>query len=765
MGDALLFEVADRDQYLLVVVRHDFLEAREEHVEVLEDLCAELRLRLLHIIREDVLQLLDVILLGNLQQGNHVLVELEIERVIHIEDVGDTTGHTGGEVLTGRSEDDGTSTGHVLETMIATALGNRRRTGITNAEALTGDTIHIALAGRRTIEGDVADDDILTGAERTSLRWRHDELTAAQALTEAIIGITMETDREALRDKRTKGLTAATVCLDHEGIIRQGIALRRHAVVIGDLGAEDGTEGTVRARNLDLLLVVLTARDGRGKLPEKHRLVEGLLEMEIIDPLRIEVTLLLRKGRIARIQDLREIHLCRARGDMRGRSIDREAVGTADHLVHGTEAELRHVLAHLLCDEAHEVHDVLRLAREALAENVVLGSDTERAGILVADTHHHAAEADERCCREAILLRTEQCGDDDVATGHQLTIGLELDTVTKPVLDQRMVRLRDTELPRETRMVDRGHRCCTGTSIVAGHEDDLCAGLRNTTRDGADAVLRNELDGDRGTAVRVLQVIDQLCQILDAVDIVVRWRGNERHTRGRETGLGNPRIDLLTRQVAALTRLRALRHLDLDLDGGVEVGTGYTETAGRNLLDSRIPLGTETVRMLTTLTGIRLAAETVHRDGHRLVRLLRNRAVGHRTGLEALHDGGYRLDLLDRHRLVLRGELHEAAQRMRTALVVDPRGVLLKQLIVAFLAPNRTLKRDDGLRVVEVILGAPTRAQLVEADGIERGIEAKPHRIERVVMPGGDALGDVLYANAADPRHGTGEVLLHQLFT
>ena len=254
--------------------------------------------------------------------------------------------------------------------------------------------------------------------------------------------------------------------------------------------------------------------------------------MEIIDMLRIEVSLRLREGRIARIQNLREIHLCRARGDMRGRSIDRETVGTADHLVHGTEAELRHVLAHLLCDEAHEVHDVLRLAREALAEDVVLGSDAERTGILVADTHHHAAEADERGCREAILLRTEQCGDDDVAAGHQLTIGLELDTVTKPVLDQRMVRLGDAELPRETRMVDRGHRCCTGTSIVAGHEDDLCTGLRNTTRDGADAVLRNELDGDRGTAVRVLQIIDQLRQILDAVDIVVRWRRNEGHTRG-----------------------------------------------------------------------------------------------------------------------------------------------------------------------------------------------------------------------------------------
>ena len=215
--------------------------------------------------------------------------------------------------------------------------------------------------------------------------------------------------------------------------------------------------------------------------------------------------------------------------------------------------------------------------------------------------------------------------------------------------------------------------------------------------------------------------------------------------------------------MTALTRLRALRHLDLDLDGGVEVRTGYAETAGRNLLDGGIPLGTETVRMLSALTRVRLAAEAVHRDGHRLVRLLGNRTVGHRTGLETLHDRRYRLDLLDRHRLVLCGELQQSTQGVRTALVVDPRGVLLEELIVALVAPNRTLEGDDGLRIVKVILGALARAQLVEADGIERGIEAQSHRIERVVMPPGDALGDVLYANASDPRHGTGEVLLHQL--
>ena len=287
-----------------------------------------------------------------------------------------------------------------------------------------------------------------------------------------------------------------------------------------------------------------------------------------------------------------------------------------------------------------------------------------------------------------------------------------------------MMRLGDAELPRKTRMVDRGHRCRTGTSIVAGHEDDLGAGLGNTTCDGADAVLGHELDGDRGTAVRVLQIIDQLRQVLDTVDIVVRWRGNEGYTRGRKTGLRDPRIDLLARQMSALARLRALRHLDLDLDGGVEVGTGHTETAGCHLLDGGIPLGTETVRMLSALTGVRLAAETVHRDGHRLVRLLGNRTVGHRTGLETLHDGRYRLDLLDRHRLILRRKLQKSTQCMRPTLVIDARRVLLKFLIIALITPNRALKCNDRLRIIEMILGAPTRTKLMESDRIQCGIKA-----------------------------------------
>ena len=62
----------------------------------------------------------------------------------------------------------------------------------------------------------------------------------------------------------------------------------------------------------------------------------------------------------------------------------------ADHLVDGAEAELGHVLAHLLGDEEEEVDDVLGRAGEALAEDGVLGGDADRASIQVALAHHDA---------------------------------------------------------------------------------------------------------------------------------------------------------------------------------------------------------------------------------------------------------------------------------------------------------------------------------------------------------------------------------------
>ena len=69
----------------------------------------------------------------------------------------------------------------------------------------------------------------------------------------------------------------------------------------------------------------------------------------------------------------------------------------------------------------------------------------------------------------------------------------------------------------------------------------------------------------RASRLRVLQVVDQLGQIFDRIDVVVRRRRDQPDARRRVPRLRDPRIHLRAGQLAAFARLRALRHLDLQL--------------------------------------------------------------------------------------------------------------------------------------------------------------------------------------------------------
>src|ERR1051326_7335985 len=71
-----------------------------------------------------------------------------------------------------------------------------------------------------------------------------------------------------------------------------------------------------------------------------------------------------------------------------------EHVDTTDHLVHGAEAELGHVLSHLLGEEEKEVDHLLGLPFELLAQSGVLSCNADGASVEVAFTHHDAAHRD-----------------------------------------------------------------------------------------------------------------------------------------------------------------------------------------------------------------------------------------------------------------------------------------------------------------------------------------------------------------------------------
>src|SRR5256885_7061713 len=59
----------------------------------------------------------------------------------------------------------------------------------------------------------------------------------------------------------------------------------------------------------------------------------------------------------------------------------------------------------------------------------------------------------------------------------------------------------------------------------------LFRSLRDSCSNRADTNLRNQLHGNSGLRIRVLQVVNQLCQIFDGIDVVMRrWRRSEEHT-------------------------------------------------------------------------------------------------------------------------------------------------------------------------------------------------------------------------------------------
>ena len=104
-----------------------------------------------------------------------------------------------------------------------------------------------------------------------------------------------------------------------------------------------------------------------------------------------------------------------------------ETIGTANHFVDFTEAELGHDFTQLRRDKAHEVHDMLGLAGETLAQPGILSGDTRGAGIQMADPHHDATDRHQRRRRKTELLSAEQRGDRHIAPRLQLTVRFDDD--------------------------------------------------------------------------------------------------------------------------------------------------------------------------------------------------------------------------------------------------------------------------------------------------------------------------------------------------
>ena len=92
-------------------------------------------------------------------------------------------------------------------------------------------------------------------------------------------------------------------------------------------------------------------------------------------------------------------------------------------------------------------------------------------------------------------------------------------------------------------------------------------GFGDTRCHGTDTNFGHELHRNRGARIAIFQIVNQLRQVFDGINIVMRRRRNQFHTRRCKAQRADVFRNFVTRQLASFAGLGTLCHLDLDLIG------------------------------------------------------------------------------------------------------------------------------------------------------------------------------------------------------
>ena len=547
--------------------------------------------------------------------------------------------------------------------------------------------------------------------ERALGRRLHDNLAAAHPFADVVVRFAFENEAQSVREEDAETLARAALELQFERAIGQALL----AVLVADLAADFCAEAAVHVAHFEAERDGLFVGDGVLRVLE-HAVVERVFGRAVVALPGAEAR---RVGVVGRGREqAREVEGVGLR--MIGDVALPEEFGAADDVVEFADAEAGEDFAHFLGDAVEEVHEHLGRAFEFGAELFVLRGDADGAGVQMALAHIDAAGGDERGGAEVELLGAEDRGHDDVDAGAHSAVGAEDDAAAQVVEDERLLGFGDAEFPRAAGVFDRGKRRRAGAAVVTGDEHDVGVRFGHTGGDGADAGFADELHADFRARVHFLQVVDELRQILDGVDVVVRRRRDE-HDAGR--GVPEPRddgADFVAGKLAAFAGLRALRHLDFDLLRAREIRGGDAEATAGDLLDRAVRevavwAALEALGILAAFAAVRLSADAVHGDGERLVRLGTERAERHAGGGEAHADVFDRLYFIERDRLGGGHEFHH---------VLDGNGLLRLHLgdvflvLVGVAALHEFVERLDDRRRDGVALA--DAAEAVVAGIVER---------------------------------------------
>ena len=186
----------------------------------------------------------------------------------------------------------------------------------------------------------------------------------------------------------------------------------------------------------------------------------------------------------------------------------------------------------------------------------------------MARAHHQAALGEQQRRAERVLVGAEQRRDDDVAAGLEAAVDAQPHAAAQAVRDERLLRLGEPELPGSAGVLDRRQRARAGAAVGAGDVDRRrrCA-FATPAATSPTPVSATSFTEIARRGFTCAQVEDQLREILDRVDVVVRRRRDQRDAGLRVAQPRDLLGHLVRRELAALAGLRALRDLDLQLVG------------------------------------------------------------------------------------------------------------------------------------------------------------------------------------------------------
>src|ERR1700732_4494696 len=112
-------------------------------------------------------------------------------------------------------------------------------------------------------------------------------------------------------------------------------------------------------------------------------------------------------------------------------------------------------------------------------------------------------------------------------------------------------------------MFDRAEGGSSGAAAVTANQDDVRVCLGNARCYRAHANFRHQLYRNACMRIHILEVIDELREIFDRIDVMVRRRRDQAHAGNGMPYPRDPFIYFVPWKLSPLTGLCALRHFYL----------------------------------------------------------------------------------------------------------------------------------------------------------------------------------------------------------